>query len=240
MILHVYTVTWNESYMMPYFLRHYETVADHIFVIDDSSTDGTREIVEKSPKAQLLDYPYPSGMVEPDKAKTFSRTYRTLSRGIADWVICVDCDEFIYHPNLRAVLERQRALGAYVIRPDRGMILGAETTPVTDGQLYDACPLGMECPQYAKPVILDPGLDVWFGLGQHRIKLPNGIPIVTDTGIELLHCCYLSRDWINDHLDVRFSRMPPHELERVQSRGMTLELAKKRAMISYDCMRPWR
>jgi len=242
-ILHVYTVVWNESYMMPYFLRHYEKVADKILVFDDFSTDGTRDIVKAHPKAELHDWPCESGMIEPVKAKFFSREYRTRSRGIADWVICVDCDEFIYHPDLRSVLEEQKALGTKAIKPDQGLIVGATTTPHTDGQLYDACPYGFERRAYAKPVIFTPDIDVWFGHGQHHSAVRPDVPKVRGTGIVLLHCCYLSREWILEHLKVRFARMPQHELDRVNAGGLTHDVAVATAMRDYGRMirkGPWR
>ena len=237
MILHVYTTTWNERYMMPYFLRHYAEVADHVFVVDDGSDDGTREVVEACPKASLVPYPYESGLVEGNKQKLFSRLYRKLSRGTADWVICVDCDEFVYHRDLRGVLESQAAT-THIVKPDVGMILGANEVPDTDGQLYDACPLGFSIKAYAKPCIFRAGADVWFGLGQHHVR-SRGANVVTGTGIWLLHCCYLSRDWVMDHLERRFARMPQHELARVTARGLTLNHAKKRAMRAFDNLQPW-
>jgi glycosyltransferase involved in cell wall biosynthesis len=231
MILHVYTMTHNEEYMIEYFLRHYTTVADRIFVIDDASTDRTREIVAACPIAEIIDYPYPSGLMEKYKAMSFSKIYRHLSRGVADWVICVDCDEFIYHPRLREVLAEQRALGVQGIRP-RGVVLGAEQTPHTDGQLYDACPLGFATHRYSKPVIFDPAVDIWFYSGQHQAK--TAAPMVEGTGIDLFHCCYLSREWIRDHMRIRWARMPPEEVARFG--GITQAHATEKALWRYKKM----
>lgn len=238
MILHVYTMTWNEEYMIEYFLRHYEGVADKIFVIDDQSTDRTREIVRAHPKAEIIGYPLEPGLVEPAKAKLFSRVYRGISRGVADWAIVVDSDEFIFHPNLRGVLEEQKALGNHIIKPDKGWMLGARTTPQTTGQLYESCTLGFEKRSYAKPVIFDAAIDVWFALGQHSVR-SKGARMVSGTGTHLLHCCYLSWEWILDHLHRRWARMPQHELDRIAAGGLTLELAIERARRAYHSMRPW-
>jgi hypothetical protein len=235
--LDVYTMTWNEEYMLPYFLRHYEQFADRIFVIDDESTDATRDIAAAHPKVEVLPCPF-SGLQEILKARTFSRIYRGISRGVADWVIVVDCDEFIYHPRLLEVLAEQKATGAHIIKPDRGWMLGARETPQTTGQLYDSCTLGFPKRAYAKPVIFNPSADVWFTPGQHFVR-SQGAQVAHGTGIQLLHCCYLSRPWIIDHLQRRWSRMPPHEEKRISDAGMTMEIAKVSALQAYASMKPW-
>jgi hypothetical protein len=45
MRVHVYTICWNESRVIEYFLRHYEQFAERVVVYDENSTDGTKEIL---------------------------------------------------------------------------------------------------------------------------------------------------------------------------------------------------
>jgi len=203
--LHVYTSTWNEAYMIKYFLRYYETVADRIFVIDDNSTDGTQEIVKACSKATLLPYPFPTGFSEVDKTNCLSTEYRKHSRD-AEWVICVDCDEFVYHPNLRDYLDMRRAEGYRALRTTGHFFL-SEEIPNTDGQLFDAMPYQFRKKTWDKEVVFDPKIDVVFSKGCHPPTFfPPGTKIIRK-GLSLYHCCYLSRQWIIDHLNARLGRM---------------------------------
>ena len=207
--LHVYTMTWNEEYMIKYFLRYYETVADRIFVIDDNSSDGTRDIVKTCPKTTLLPYPFPSGFNEYDKTNCFATEYRKYSRD-AEWVIVGDCDEFIYHPDLRNFLDKKRAEGRRAIKAT-GYFFASKEIPNTEGQLFDAMPYHHRLRKikhsYDREVVFDPKLDVKFKPGCHPpTEFSDGV-IAGRCGLSLYHCCHLSRQWIVDHLDRRIARM---------------------------------
>ena len=67
--IHVYTTTRNEAYMLPFFLRHYYQFASHIYVIDDGSTDGTRDIATSHPNTTLLNYTFHSGLNESHRSE---------------------------------------------------------------------------------------------------------------------------------------------------------------------------
>ena len=210
--LHVYTTVWNEAYMIKYFLRYYETVADRIFVIDDNSDDGTRDVIKSCSKATLLEYPFKSGFSEIEKTLCLSTEYREHSRD-AEWVICVDCDEFIYHPNLRDHLDLRRQQGYNALKTT-GYFFLSEEIPDTDGQLFDAMPYTFRKSSWDKEVVFDPKLDVNFTPGGHPpTPFPPGTRMIRK-GLALYHCCYLSKQWIADHLKLRLQRMiDPKERE---------------------------
>ena len=99
--------------MMPYFLRHYETFANRIVLYDDGSDDGTREIIESHPLAELKDYPLDTGIDDQDLIE-FAESIYPEARGQADWVIWVDADEIIYHPELANKLQEYLDRGVKV------------------------------------------------------------------------------------------------------------------------------
>ncbi len=208
--LHVYTITWNENYMIRWFLRYYETVADHIFVIDDHSTDGTRELVLASPKCTLIDFPYDPGLDSEENSYLLGTEYRKYSRD-AEWVITVDCDEFVKSDgNLREFLNAKRAEGRRAIKCT-GIICASKDLPNTDGQLFDAMPYREHSRKYCKSIVFDPKLDVDFNGGCHPpTKFSDGVE-AGQCGLYLYHCCYLSKKYGEDHLRIRLSRLKNKE-----------------------------
>ena len=107
MHVHVYAVCWNESRVVGFFLRHYEEFADRIVVYDEGSDDGTRDILQTHPKIELRQFirTVPDSL-ELSKKAVHDHCWKE-ARGSADWVILVDIDEHVYHPNLDAHLVAQ-------------------------------------------------------------------------------------------------------------------------------------
>ncbi len=91
-------------------------------------------------------------------------------------------------------------------------------------------------------MIFDPAVDVRFGRGQHVVCINPRIGAVhpepvTGTGIELLHCVYLSREWVIDHMRRRWARMP--EDERIRMGKVTEHRSVGMALRAMRRMRPW-
>jgi len=191
MVIHVYSIMRNEEALLPYFLRHYSTFADTIFIIDDKSTDKTVKIAKANKKVRLLNYKFTEERhVQEEHTACFEKFYKKYSRGKADWVMCVDGDEFIYHKNLVAVLKKQKRRGAKVIKPT-GYTMYSETFPTTKGQIYEECFMGLRTRSFDKPQIFDPSIDIKFSGGRHKVLLPEGIDR-TRARVLLLHYRYLS------------------------------------------------
>ena len=104
MKIHIFSIVRNDAYILPYFIRHYSTFADKIFIIDDHSTDNTKEIANSFPNVEVLDYEYNNGFNEDSFSQSLIDHYKKHSRGKADWVMCADSDEFIYHKDMKKVL----------------------------------------------------------------------------------------------------------------------------------------
>lgn len=204
MKVHIFSIMWNEEYILPYFLRYYETFADKIFIFNDHSTDRTTEIAKAHPKVTLLEYPYGRMLHEGDHSDCFQNAYKKYSRGIADWVMCVDADEIIYNKDLLGVLRRQTENGMKILK-STGYQMVSEILPKTDKQLYEVCKTGGRSRGYDKPVILNPEIDVVFGEGRHSVQLPDGLQAVK-AGLLLLHYRYLSRDFVINRAKTSYPR----------------------------------
>lgn len=170
MSLHVYSIQYNEEFMLPHFLKHYEKVADKIFIIDDHSTDRTAEIAKAHPKVTYSQYAF-EGLDETEFSSTLESFYKTHP---SDWAVCVDGDELV---------TRLGSLGSpNGVLKTQGFMMVGET-----GKLEDCKKVRMKT--FDKPVVFDASLDLTFGDGRHTVSLPT-----TDSYLELLHYKYPSRE----------------------------------------------
>jgi len=221
MITHIYTIARNEEYMLPYFLRHYSLFADKIFVIDDHSTDGTVKIAEAHPKVELLNFEHESENYDDHFSDYFTKCYKENSRGVADWVIRVDTDEFMYHEKMIDVLKEQRERKVDVLM-STGYMMVSDVLPKGDGQIYDEAKMGVKYPRYSKTVIFNPALDVTFTKGRHNINVPKKT-LISQNGILLLHYRYLSKNYFIErsiHLYSRKGEMNGPLRKNMMKRGL--------------------
>jgi glycosyltransferase involved in cell wall biosynthesis len=70
-----------------------QPVCDQIFILDDHSTDGTREICQKFDKVRLFQSPFEGVREDRDKNFLLERLEQVASPG--DWVLSIDGDEEI-------------------------------------------------------------------------------------------------------------------------------------------------
>lgn len=205
MKIHVYSIMRNEEFLLPYFLRHYARFAERIFIINDHSTDKTVTLSKAHPKVTLLEFPYTRGLNEDDFNTCLCQSYKTYSRE-ADWVMCVDGDEFIYHPDIIGNLTYQQKRGVQIIKTT-GYSMFSEQLPQTSDQIYTECRQGIRERRYDKPIVFDPKLDIVFAKGRHTIAHPEEIR-PRKGKLALLHYRYISREY--------FLKRTRHNLARIE------------------------
>lgn len=190
----VYSVMHNEEIIAPYWLRHYETFADRIFIWDDDSTDSTREILAASPKVTFL--PVEKYGDDDDYWITsLFPQYEKISRGVADWVMIADADEFIYHPNMIEALSKAKEQGSQIIGC-QGFTMVSDGLPTTSGQIYDEIKMGLPDQLESKWTIHVPNIFVRYGRGRHvKPHRKMGNVLDSETGIKLLHYRYLGPEF---------------------------------------------
>jgi len=222
MIIHIYTIVRNEEYILPYFLRHYETFVDKIFVIDDHSTDKTAEIAKAHPKVEYSLYDYDKDENYDDHfSECFTKQYKKHSRGIADWVIRVDADEFMYNKDILVILKEQQLQKVDVIK-SLGYFMVSKVLPTCEGQIYNECNKGVRYKGYDKTVIFNPKIDITFTKGRHNIITPKDT-VITNTEICLLHYRYLSRKYFiqkSTHLYSRKGEMSIELKNKLMEKGL--------------------
>jgi len=191
MKIRVYTVCKNERAMMPFFLRHYLTFADSIVVYDAGSTDGTLDLLLPQPSVEVRPCPY-AGLDDVASLKLSMTAYRE-SEGQFDWVMWVDCDEFIWADSVPRVLE---TLTTFDVAMPAGFNMICEGLPEDDGksQIWQLCPMGVRAPVYGKPVVFRPNVEMRWNLGRHAIE--HVTPKLTPAYVlRLLHYRYLGYNY---------------------------------------------
>lgn len=234
MIVHVYTIAHNEALLMPYFLRHYATYASQIVVLDDASDDGTRDIVTACPSAELRDYPGPSQLDDGQFVRIYQRAYRA-SRGRADWVMCVDVDELVYHQDIVSALADARVAGYRLLQPIGYNMIGT-APPTTSGQIYDEIAEGVLADRgrhkFSKPIVFDPAIELYWRTGRHAARSSGRLPR-PHCGLLLLHFRYLSRAYAADRTRRNICRAYPRP-EQQTERAMAMEYEQRRVLTYYD------
>lgn len=183
MTINVFTICWNEEFMLPHFLKHYEQFADKIFIIDDHSTDRTAVIAKAHSKVEYSLYGF-EGLNEDEFNDTFYSLYKNNP---SDWAVVVDCDEFIDG------LESLDFEPPGVLETTGYMMIGKT------GNLEDCKPVRMK--SWDKPVVFDPSLDVMFGDGRHTVNLP-----ARSSSLRLRHYKHPSREYYLKRNEVAYRR----------------------------------
>jgi predicted SAM-dependent methyltransferase len=183
----VYAICYNEAKIAPWFARHYSSFADKIIVYDENSNDGTRDILKQYPKVEIRDWKDKG--LDDEKFRQAINTLYTEAINKADWVMWVDMDELVYHPNLQGVLD---GIHGDVV-PTTGYELISRTGwPKDDGhsQLYDLVQTGVPKSNYSKHCIWRPNISIRHAHGRHTYKdwpKHDGVT-APDVGIKTLHC----------------------------------------------------
>jgi len=196
MKIDVYSTMHNEELILPYWLRHYERFAERIFIWEDESTDQTRKILEAHPKVTLLPVEK-HGIDDTYWVNHLWTRYKKLSRGMADWVMIVDADEFIYHPRLVEKLAdwKQKNSGPQVAYC-HGFLMMHHQFPFTDGQIYEEVNTGVYDALQSKRCIFTPDIYIRYRPGRHHVvKIqPDSIERI-DKKMKLLHFKFLGEGY---------------------------------------------
>lgn len=201
----LFCICRNEARLMPYLLRHYTTFVDKLIFYDDQSDDGTRQLIAACPKAELRDWPGTHGIVD-DEFLDFANTHWQEAIGKADWVIWIDADEFIYHPNILEVLTRFRENGVDLPQI-QGYTMVSDHFPTTNGQIYDEIKTGFPDDVWSKPAIFRAGMK--WTMGRHNWD-QNAVKLRASEQVELklLHYRCLGMDYLRQRHERNWARVP--------------------------------
>lgn len=116
------SMVFNEEYILPFFLRHYNQFVDKYYILyDKDSTDRTLEIVReqaKTKEVEIIPFEFPDGMDDGIKVDKINNLYKKITD--CDWICCADADEFIFplplEADLKEILQREQDRGFNLVK----------------------------------------------------------------------------------------------------------------------------
>jgi hypothetical protein len=220
--LHVHTICYNEIKLLPHFLRHY-SFADHIYVHDNFSDDGSREYLKDMPNVTVVDYDS-GGELRDDLHLQRKNNDWKASRGKAEWVIVCDVDEFVYSPIL--IEELQSFPNDVAMVHPEGFQMVSGRFENTDNLLVDEHQMGYAEDLYSKICLFRPELvkDTNYLPGCHQCEpIHDGRLIKSE--IKLLHYSHLGQKETWNRILLRRNRLS--EINIKNRWGVTRYTVKK-------------
>lgn len=179
MKIEAHIVTWNRYDTIHLTVHHYRKFCSRVVVHDNFSDDGTWDLAETLGaecklfgKLGILD--------DQEYVKVKNNCWKGSD---ADWVIIVDDDEIIYHPNLITELQLAKDTGATILKP-KGFGIYSNDTPRLN---WTEVMTGLRDEKYDKLCCFDPKkiTDINYVFGCHEAK-PKGLVRQVDK-LWLLH-----------------------------------------------------
>jgi hypothetical protein len=197
MIVHIYSLCWNEERMLPYYFQHYNSIADRFFIFDDASTDTSLEILAKHPKVEIDRFHKQTDSLVASAAM-FNDNIWKRSRKKADWVIICSMDEHLYHPDLLGYLKQCQEAGITAILPAEGYQMVSDSFPDSDERLCDLITRGMRFKKMDKFCIFNPDAieETHFIPGRHKANPSGRVVFPKKRDLKLLHYKYLGLDYL--------------------------------------------
>ena len=208
--VHLYTFCWNEQFIIPFFLQHYQEAVGRIVVYDNESTDQSVEILSRHEKVSIRSYSTNDSIDASIRTPIRNNMWKE-SRGQAEWVIVLDIDEFLHHPaGLRAVLDMADAEGASLVIPE-GFDMVSEDLPCSFAPILEQVQRGVGSPGFSKPCIFKPDRiqEINLSAGGHTAEPTGDVKIMRPQGLQLRHCKYLSYDYYAGRSKVHSKRVNP-------------------------------
>lgn len=208
-VIHLYAICWNEEAILPYFMDHYSGFVDEFFIYDNMSTDGTLALLARYKNTTVI--PYDTGNTYSDAAFLDIKNHAwKRSRGIADFVIVCDMDEFLYHPEMPILLDLLHTHHYTVAKP-HGYNMTSTSLPPFDGtqQITSLIRSGVDARKnYSKNILFSPTLDeINFSTGCHK-SFPQGrVKTYQSDHLKLLHYKFVDRDQVLAKTRVYGARM---------------------------------
>ena len=237
MRIDLYSISWNERRLLPFFLDYYGSWVDRLVIFDDQSDDVTAEILKRHPKVDLRPFPPKGSSFVLAALEIWQHAWKE-SRTHADWVIVTNIDEFIYHPDgMRGYLERCTRQDVTMVHP-RGFEMVGERFPDTGQSIVETVRKGVAMFGQDKRQVFNPDAvtEMNYGPGRHECR-PTG-RVVEPSAVEasLLHYKYVDT---HAYLLRRQRSLARRMLEgdRLSGFGVQYHLTPEKILGSFDWLK---
>ena len=212
--IHLYCLAWNEATILPFFLRHYADLVDRFHVLDNGSTDATLSMLAGDPRIRVRPFTVRGDSFVAEEQR-LSELMWQHSRGIADWVIVIDIDELLYHPDFRGYLKRCTEGYVTAIRAV-GYDMVADGFPPAGRLLHREATRGARSINYDKACLFDPNAIVAtnFQPGRHSSAPTGAVRWPEAPEVALLHYKYVGREYLRSRTRLLATGLGPGDLAR--------------------------
>lgn len=189
--VYLYALCWNDEKMLPHFFNHYDDIVDKYFIFDHDSTDRSKEIILKNPKAVLKTFEVTGNSFVQTAADLYNRIWKE-NRHQADWIIICNVDEFFFHPEGFQNYLKKCYYEQYTLIQPEGYEMVADDFPGDySKKIYETVRFGCRSNAMDKAQIFNPKKikEINFAVGRHSNKAEGKINIAT--GAKLLHFKYI-------------------------------------------------
>lgn len=192
---------YNEELLLPHFLDWYSSQADTIFIIDNESTDRSREICGRYQNVVLSTYKT-GGVNDVEAANVVIEQARKACSGKYAYVIRADCDEFVVSKNGNSIKTEIDQAGMPEVLGTHGYNMWPKPgDPPYDPKksLFEQIRWGVENIKFtSKPAIIRPESKLKYILGGHAIagnkNLNDRLKDVKKSSFYLLHYKALNKE----------------------------------------------
>lgn len=201
----IYTITYNEELMLPYFIQHYRERFPNcnIVVYDNQSTDSTQQIAIDNDCSVVE---YNTGGKLSDSA--YLNIKNNCWKGQTDWVIVADCDEFLDISEIG--VENQANDGVTIIST-------CAYNMVNDADNLDIWGIthGVRSTSYDKAYCFNAGKirEINYGAGAHSCS-PTGLVGYSQRRYRAYHYKYINIDYMIERHKLYGSRLSDENLRK--------------------------
>ncbi len=188
----VITVVRDEETMLPFFFRHYGQFADRFIVFDNGSSDLTCDLVRAEPKAKLHFLDTKNVFKDSALMHVKNQMYQFEP---GTWFIIVDCDEFVWHPDIVGYLKKCEEAGVTIPRTTAYDMIGTEVPKVDQRQLWQMIDSGVRNKFYDKSAVVHKDVQINYRAGCHHCKPSGRVKFSHDESLKLLHFAWLSEEY---------------------------------------------
>jgi glycosyltransferase involved in cell wall biosynthesis len=212
MKIEVYIFANNDEKLIPYVARHYGFAK--MILMENNSTDNTIKVAKEygmEVRTYITD--------KFDDLILLEKKEHCWRESKADWVMVVDSDEFIYHPDLIKNLSKETAT---ILHP-KFFNMFSEAFPTTKGQIYDEVNMGTDGGMWLSKMNVFRPREIQsmnWAIGCHYAYPVGNVSINGNTELKTLHMRFLSRKYLID----RCQEQAPRMSERNHDNGWSIQM----------------